>query len=80
VVGHVTVQAPSSPAPAASAPVQPEALKAAALVLVDAALRVVEGDPHQFGKRPCDSCRTISRLLGRAFGCSKLNGDGGRVE
>lgn len=31
--------------------------------------RLVEADPHQFSTRPCPTCRPVSRLLGRAFGC-----------
>lgn len=46
----------------------------AALVIVEAALLVIEGDPHQFSKRPCESCRAVSLLVGRLFGCSRING------
>lgn len=31
--------------------------------------RLVEADPHQFSTRPCPTCRPVSQLLGRAFGC-----------
>lgn len=44
-------------------------MKAAALALVDAALRVIEGDPHMFSTRPCQTCRTVSSLVARPFGC-----------
>jgi len=34
--------------------------------------RLVEGDPHTHGTQwPCSSCRTISNLLNRPFGCIK---------
>lgn len=35
----------------------------------EAVARLVEVDPHQFSKRPCSTCWTVSALLGRAFGC-----------
>lgn len=38
--------------------------------LAEAVARVVEADPHHFSPRPCPSCRTISGLLGRAYGCN----------
>lgn len=44
-------------------------VSAAALLLVDAALRLIEGDSHEFGSRPCVTCRTVSSLVGRSFGC-----------
>lgn len=39
--------------------------------ILDAVLRVIEGDPHVFGKRPCVSCLTVSNLVGQDFGCEK---------
>jgi hypothetical protein len=33
--------------------------------------RLVEGDPHTHGTRPCASCKAISSLLDRPFGCEK---------
>jgi hypothetical protein len=33
--------------------------------------RLVEADPHVHGPRPCASCKTISGLLDRPFGCQK---------
>ena len=37
--------------------------------LLEAVLRIVESDPHVHGTRPCESCRTISGLMERPFGC-----------
>lgn len=37
-------------------------------------LRLIEGDPHQPGSRPCVTCRKISAIAGRAFGCEKKAG------
>ncbi len=36
----------------------------------DAAFRLIEEDPHQWSSRPCQTCRAISNLIGRPFGCS----------
>jgi len=58
-------------------PVSPElreVITAAAEMLVDAALRAIEADPHQWSTRPCQTCRTVSALVGRAFGCEKKAG------
>lgn len=33
--------------------------------------RLVEGDPHQWSTRPCATCKAISSLLDRPFGCYK---------
>ena len=43
----------------------------AAKEIADAALDLIEQDPHQFSKRPCQTCRAVSRLVGRSFGCVK---------
>jgi hypothetical protein len=34
--------------------------------------RLFESDPHQFSTRPCQTCRTVSAILNRPFGCSAL--------
>lgn len=44
-------------------------VKAAGRALADTALWLVERDPHQWSKRPCGTCESVSRLLGRDFGC-----------
>ena len=36
---------------------------------IDMALQAVEQDPHQFGTRPCETCRVVTQLCGRPFGC-----------
>lgn len=33
--------------------------------------RLFEADPHQYSSRPCQTCRAISSLLNRPFGCEK---------
>lgn len=45
--------------------------KVAALLVAPAhqIAKLWEKDPHQFSSRPCETCRQISAVLGRAFGC-----------
>ena len=33
------------------------------------AFDLIQGDPHQWSKRPCSTCKTISTLIKRSFGC-----------
>ena len=52
-------------------------IRAAANVIVDPIIRLIEDDPHQWSTRPCQTCKTISSLIGKPFGCVKkaeLNG------
>jgi len=42
--------------------------------LAEAVASVVERDPHQWSSRPCSSCRAVSGLLGRSFGCEARGG------
>ncbi len=44
-------------------------IKAAALLMAETALQMIEKDPHQYSSRPCETCRVISSLIGRPFGC-----------
>ena len=44
-------------------------IQAAASVLFDAALHVLQNDPHAWSKRPCQTCRTVTALAGKPFGC-----------
>ena len=30
---------------------------------------LIQKDPHQWGTRPCETCRAVSKLIGRSFGC-----------
>jgi hypothetical protein len=45
-------------------------VQAAASVLIDAALRLIEADPHQWSPRPCATCQAVSAIVGRRFGCN----------
>jgi hypothetical protein len=40
-------------------------------VLAESVASVIERDPHQYSSRPCQTCRVVSGLLGRSFGCEK---------
>lgn len=42
------------------------------LVVADAAFRAIEADPHQWSTRPCGTCRLVTALLQRPFGCDAL--------
>jgi hypothetical protein len=46
-----------------------EVVKAAARVLMDAALDLLQADPQSWSERPCPTCRPISAIIGRPFGC-----------
>lgn len=38
--------------------------------ILAAVLTVLEEDPHQFSTRPCQTCKVVSSLAGRPFGCA----------
>jgi hypothetical protein len=38
-------------------------------ILAESVASVIERDPHHWKPRPCQTCRAISTLLGRPFGC-----------
>jgi hypothetical protein len=38
-------------------------------LIVEAMLDLLQTDGHQWSSRPCDTCRAISGLAGRTFGC-----------
>jgi hypothetical protein len=44
-------------------------IKAAANVLIITVLDLLQNDSHQWGERPCPTCRSITIILGRKFGC-----------
>ena len=47
----------------------PVDITAISIQLADTVARMVEADPHQWSSRPCSTCRAISSLIGRSFGC-----------
>ncbi len=38
-------------------------------LLPSAVLDLIHGDPHQWSDRPCPTCGSISKMIGRPFGC-----------
>ena len=36
---------------------------------VDIILDLFDRDPHQWSTRPCQTCKAISALVGKPFGC-----------
>ena len=40
-------------------------------LMMDSVLEIVQDDPHQWSTRPCTSCKTITSLIGKPFGCEK---------
>lgn len=39
-------------------------------VNLQAALRLLDGDGHTYGKRPCQTCDAVSAIAARPFGCT----------
>ncbi len=48
-------------------------VKAAASVLLEVATDAIYEDPHQWSARPCATCRFVSGIIGKPFGCIKFN-------
>jgi hypothetical protein len=38
-------------------------------ILGDTILNLMQEDPHQWSMRPCATCRTISTIIDKPFGC-----------
>jgi hypothetical protein len=47
-----------------------EIIKAAVNIIVESILNLIQDDPHLWSTRPCSTCRTISSIIGKPFGCS----------
>ena len=50
-------------------------VKAAALLVIDAALNLLQGDPHSWSMRPCPTCKPISDMIGKPFGCYRYQAE-----
>ncbi len=48
------------------------AIRAAASVIVEAVLRLLDNDPHNWSARPCQTCKAVTSLVGRPFGCTRI--------
>ena len=46
-----------------------DVIRAAARILADAALDLLQADQHSWSERPCSTCLAIGTLMGRNFGC-----------
>lgn len=46
-------------------------IKVTANILIETILDIIQNDSHHWSKRPCQSCRTISGIIGKSFGCYK---------
>lgn len=45
-------------------------IQAAARMLLEPVLRLLEVDPHRFSERPCPTCESVTAIAGRPFGCA----------
>jgi hypothetical protein len=48
---------------------QEKMIKACVNVIIDTIANAIYADPHQWSKRPCETCKTITGILGKPFGC-----------
>jgi len=46
-------------------------IKAAVNIIMDPILELIQNDPHQWSTRPCQTCKAISSMIGKPFGCVK---------
>ena len=46
-----------------------EEISTALSMLMDTIMSLLQEDPHSWSTRPCGTCRTISGIVGRPFGC-----------
>jgi len=46
-----------------------EVMQACVDILITATLDLIQEDPHQWSDRPCPTCRAVSSLIGKPFGC-----------
>lgn len=46
-----------------------EILDACIQKIIDAVFALIQDDPHQWSDRPCGTCRSITALAGKPFGC-----------
>ncbi len=50
---------------------QEKMIKACANVLIDTIVNIIYTDSHQWSKRPCETCKAITAILGKPFGCNR---------
>ena len=52
-----------------------ELILAAASILMDTVLDLIQGDAHTWSSRPCPTCQSVTIIAGRPFGCVKVRLD-----
>lgn len=50
-------------------------IEAAARMQLSAALDMIYTDSHSWSERPCGTCRAITGLLGKPFGCYRYQAE-----
>lgn len=50
---------------------QEEMIKACANVLIDTIANIIYADSHHWSTRPCETCKAITAILGKPFGCDR---------
>jgi len=50
-------------------------VQTAVQIVLDPILDLLQRDPHQWSSRPCQTCRTITSLLGKPFGCYRYQAE-----
>jgi hypothetical protein len=48
-----------------------EVIAAAVRVITHTAFELIYADPHQWSTRPCQTCRAVTAILGKPFGCER---------
>lgn len=46
-----------------------EIIQAAAKILIEPILRLIQVDPHHWSTRPCTTCNAVTAIAGQPFGC-----------
>lgn len=53
----------------AMTPTTEDVIRAAANVIIEPILALLQNDPHSWSTRPCGTCRAIQSITGKSFGC-----------
>lgn len=54
-----------------STKLQEETIRACANVLIGTIADIIYADSHQWSTRPCETCRVITAISGKSFGCDR---------
>ena len=44
-------------------------IRASVMVVMQPILELIYRDPHQWSRRPCSTCQSITSMIGQPFGC-----------